>query len=117
VSIYDEIKAERQRQIEKWGEQNHPILAIDEFGLDEREDPDCFGEDLCNYYEIPMENTARYLCEIRTKQGRVTYMDILIEELSEAVAAGENTKALRTELVQCGAVVVAMLEALDRNGR
>ncbi len=49
------------------------------------------------------------------ERGQLTYMHILIEEVSEAASCGRDNKALREELVQVAAVTVAMIECIDRN--
>lgn len=107
--IFNEIKAEREKQELKWGEQNHPIL-----------DPKLLHRSpqrMCEGYEIPSESRARNLCEINHSRGTGTYMHILIEEISEAASCGSNNENLRKELIQCAAVLVAMIESLDRNGK
>ncbi len=109
MNIYEEIKAERTRQDEKWGEQNHPILDP---LLIERS-----AQRMAEEYEIPTEARAKQLCEGNFKRGTGTYMHILIEEIAETVACMKDTKSMRKELIQCGAVIVAMIESLDRNGR
>ena len=108
-NIFEEIKAERERQELKWGVQNHPIL-----------DPMLIHRDakrMCEEYEIPSEERAKQMCDIHLERGDATYMHILVEEISEATSCLDNVQQLRKELVQCAAVVVAMIESLDRNGR
>lgn len=112
-SIFEEIIAERDRQEKKWGQQNHPIL--DQVLLNT--DGSCTPERMCEEYEIPTEVRAKSLCEGNFSRGTGTYMHILIEEISEAASCLKDTEALRKELIQCAAVVVAMIESLDRNGR
>lgn len=109
IGVYGEVINERKKQESKWGEQNHPIL-----------DPILINRSaqrMCENYEIPSENRAKQLCEIRHSRGCGTYMEILVEEVSEAASCGKDTKALREELIQVAAVAVAMVESLDRNGR
>ena len=89
--ILDELVAERARQDRAWGEQNHAD------GLDP-----LLGELL--------EREARR--ELH-RPGRVSWSAILLEEVGEALRAPTD-EALRGELVQVAAVVVAWLEALDR---
>ena len=108
-NIYEEIFMERLKQDQKWGEQNHPIL-----------DPqliDRNAQRMAEEYEIPTEARGKQLCEGNFKRGTGTYMHILIEEISESVACMKDTKAMRQELIQSAAVIVAMIESLDRNGR
>ena len=107
--ILKEIKIERSKQDAKWGEQNHPIL--DPF-LTSRE-----SIRMCQEYEIPSEDMARQMVEIHAKRGDLTFMHILMEEISESASCGSNIKELRKELIQSASVLVAMIESLDRNGR
>lgn len=107
-NILTEIRDERKRQTEKWGEQNHPIL-----------DPMLLSREpqrMCEEYEIPTEDRAKFLCENNFKNKTGTWMHILVEEVSEAASCKDVT-SLREELIQTAAVVVAMIESLDRNGR
>lgn len=108
-NILEEIKKERIKQDLKWGEQNWPIL-----------DPVLLDRDsvrMCEEYEIPSEARAKQILDIHANRGDLTYMHILIEEISEAASCGVNIENLRKELIQCAAVTVAMIESLDRNKR
>lgn len=107
--ILGEVRREREKQEEKWGQQNHPIL--DPMLLDRP------ARRMCEEYEIPTEDRARQVVETHAERGTLTYMHILQEEISEAVSCGSNTVELRKELIQCAAVLVAMIESLDRNGK
>lgn len=108
-SIFEEIAIERIKQEAKWGQQNHPILdpILIERG----------GQRMCEEYEIPSEDRARQMCEIHANRGDLTYTHILIEEISELASCGSDVVELRKELIQSAAVLVAMIESLDRNGR
>jgi NTP pyrophosphatase (non-canonical NTP hydrolase) len=84
--VLREVAAERRRQDEKWGEQNHDPLAwcailIEEVGEAAREalNATVFGGD---------------------------------PSVDERIAA--DLRELRTELIQCAAVGVAAVESLDR---
>lgn len=106
-SILFEIKLERIRQNRKWGEQNHPIL-----------DPQLIDRSpsrMCEEYEIPSESRAKAMCDIHANRGDVTWMHILVEEVSEVASCQDNVELLRQELIQTAAVAVAMIESLDRN--
>lgn len=108
-NILNEIRQERIKQDAKWGEQNHPIL-----------DPTLIGRDpvrMCEEFEIPSESRAKQLCDLNAARGTCTWMHILVEEVSETASCGSNVEALRKELIQTAAVVVAAIESLDRNGR
>lgn len=113
VSVLLEVEGERHRQHEKWGEQNHPSV---EPTLIHRPGG-CTGDRMCEHYEIPSESRAKAMCERAALNGVCTYADILIEEVSEAIASAatdETEQSLRGELVQVAAVAVAWIEAIDR---
>jgi len=108
-AIIQEIKAERMYQEGKWGQQNHPIL-----------DPQLKNrspERMCEEYEIPSETRAKGMCDIHAERKDLTYMHILIEEVSEVASCGKDIELMRKELIQVAAVTIAMIEALDRNGK
>jgi len=105
IPILQEISRERTKQDEKWGEQNHPI--VDEFTKP-------FG--IYATYKLPSEETAKNLYNEADKKGVLTWGHIITEELVEALSAN-NKEDMREELIQCGAVIVAMIESLDRNGK
>jgi hypothetical protein len=94
MDVYDEIFLERGRQDERWGEQNHPLGT----GA---------GAFRAN------ADAARRECDAAAASGTVTWRHIVLEELWEALAETEPGAA-RGELVQLGAVVVAMIECIDR---
>lgn len=92
-NICTEIADERVRQDEKWGEQNHPDGT-----------------------SVDLENVARGMrakCQSNADRGVLTFRDILEEELWEAYAE-EDPALLRAELVQCAAVLVNWIGAIDR---
>ncbi len=92
--VLSEVLAERIRQDERWGEQNHP---------------DGTG----SLTQVIEADKAREGCKAAFDRGDGTWMHVLIEETFEAFAEGDPTK-LRTELVQVAAVAVAWIEAIDR---
>lgn len=96
--IFNEILQERKRQDNKWGEQNHPIV----------------NKSVLNSFMH--ESVAKDWCDNATKNKELTWGHIIIEEISEAMHA-KTIEDMRTELVQCAAVLVAMIESLDRNER
>lgn len=107
--IIYEILVERKKQDVKWGEQNHP--SVDPI-LTERPGG-CTPERMCEEYELPTENRAKSSCNIATKNGKLTFTHIVVEELCEAVSAVDDD-ARREELIQLGACVVQWIEAIDR---
>ena len=92
--VLGQVGTERAAQDAKWGPQNHPDGTG---GRDAR--------DACD--------AARMLCDLRHREGRGTWSDILREEVCEAFAESDPRK-LRAELVQVAAVAVAWVEAIDR---
>lgn len=101
VKILGEVSDERQKQIEKWGLQQHPQNNSVE-------------------WKVTAERT---LTLVRTMNdhmaenapGLLTWDDILREEYYEA-AVEEDLALKRAELVQVAAVAVAMIEAIDAGG-
>ncbi|MGY5127346.1 hypothetical protein [Streptomyces nigrescens] len=93
-ALAEDVDAERQRQLAKWGEQAHPDgTAIT--GDEERAD------------------RARHACQAMAEIGQVSWRDILNEEVQEAFAESDPEK-LREELVQSAAVIAAWVLDLDR---
>lgn len=89
-----DVIAERRRQLERWGDQRHP----DGTGGDgSREAAD----------------RARRHTEICAHHGTLSWREILIEEVFEALAETDPCR-LRTELVQVAAVIAAWLCDIDR---
>jgi len=95
-SVLVDVMEERRRQDARWGEQNHPDGTG---GIGRRE----------------VARRHREACDEATCFGRVTWRDILQEEVSEAFAEDDPAK-LRKELIQVAAVAVAWVEAIDRRG-
>lgn len=96
--ISNEIIDETVRQVELWGEQNHP---------------DGTGP---SGYHAHIEGVAdryRMSCDIATNNGTLTYRDILLEEVYEALAEEDKTK-LREELIQVAAVCSSWIAKIDR---
>lgn len=95
-AVLEEVFDERERQHEKWGEQNHP----DGTGTDPEGDAE-------------MAEFAKQVCKQAAADGTVTYRHIAEEEFLEAFAESDPAK-LRAELVQVAAVVVQWIETIDR---
>ena len=90
--IFEEIRKERQRQNEKWGEQNWPML-----------------EEWSKPHE--MKGAADYYKE-QNQGGGKFWSSILLEEVYEAFAETKPEKQ-REEMIQVAAVVVQIIEYLD----
>lgn len=100
ASILSEIHRERAKQDQKWGPQN------------ERD-----YDDVANP-KFPHAEVARHeraICESATKAGKCSWEHIVDEEYAEACesAAAQDPYALRAELVQTAAVIVAWIESID----
>jgi hypothetical protein len=113
LRVLDEVAVERERQDARWGEQNYPdvvgtwlshpskvlsVLATAEAHL------------------LPSASAARTICNLAFGEDVGAWAHIAVEELAEAVEAAAlgDTAALRTELVQTAAVLVAWIQAIDR---
>lgn len=96
-----EVQHERNRQDEIFGEQNHPIIADDEFSAESRE----YYADQAELWKLA--NT------FRKAKGGLAWDGILLEEVCEALAETDPAR-VRAELIQVAAVAVAMIESLDR---
>jgi hypothetical protein len=107
-AIFQQVADERRRQDAKWGQQSHPngsgpdglILGSTEVNLDLRT-----GEELANIF--------RARCDRNHRNGCGDWIDILLEEIFEAFAESDPAR-LRTELIQCMAVIEAWVEDIDR---
>lgn len=93
----ESVDAERQRQLTKWGDQHHP----DGTGITDA--------------QRELADQARAACQQAFAEGRGSWAHILMEEIREALAESDPA-VLRTELVQCAAVIQAWLADLDSRG-
>ncbi len=109
-NILQEIRDERLRQDTKWGIQNRPCL---DQALLNREGG-CTSERMCEEYEVPTEDRAKFLCTKAFLNKTGTYAHIAVEEMSEVISAFDINER-RVELVQLAAVCVAWLEKIDRD--
>ncbi|MET7944243.1 NUDIX hydrolase [Streptomyces sp. NPDC005302] len=94
AAVLAEVQAERERQDAKWGEQNHP---------------DGTGGSGALY----VADRYRSIVDEALKTGSVTWRDVLLEEVYEALAERDPNR-LRTELAQVAALAVAWIAAIDR---
>lgn len=91
--ILDLIAAERKRQDEKWGVQDHP--------------------DGTSHLLRKTTEIKRAVCQAAFAGQRGSWRVILDEEVAEA-AAEEDPVKLKQELIQVAAVCVAWIESIDR---
>jgi hypothetical protein len=96
LQILREVVVEADRQVELWGEQNHP----DGTGLSE----DAWRADR-------MKTLNAYFVETKT----LTWRDILLEEVYEVFAETDVDK-IHEELIQVAAVALQWADALARRG-
>lgn len=90
----EEVDAERRRQLEKWGDQRHPILR---------------GPNNQHLFE----QLAQAMRETNADPHQICWMTILLEEAYEA-GAEQNMAKFREEVVQIAAVCQAILTDLER---
>lgn len=106
-NVLKEVQAERDRQEAKWGEQNHADgTGPDHFFLGK-------GLGAPATFEY-LRDRATEITDYHAKIGRITYTDIFLEEVFEAVAETDQDK-LREELIQVAAVAVAWVQKIDRD--
>jgi len=96
MSVYDEVKAERERQDARFGPQDHPSYQGN--GTDRQD-----------------AQWARDVYEFARSAGRLTWREILDEEVAEVYASADDAER-RRELIQVAAVAIAEVEAIDRRG-
>lgn len=97
--VLDEVEAECQRQIEKWGVQNHP---------------DGTGPEWAKLANALDPEAAKAACNAADAVGQQTYAKIAVEETAEALAETDKRK-LRAECVQNAAVYVSWIGKIDRD--
>lgn len=107
-AIGDLIWQEAMRQVDKWGEQNHPSFLVLNDG-NPLTDP--VDRALC--YCIPTEAQAKRVCENSFESGMGSYADIFIEEVCEAMGAVDG-QPLEDELIQVAAVAINWIRAIRR---
>lgn len=91
------VLQEMHRQDIKWGEQNHPLIHTEWAAS--------YKEDVYN---------ARIDCDYYAKEGRVTWGDIILEEVQEALAADTEEDQIE-ELIQVAAVALQAIASIKRN--
>lgn len=96
--VLEEVAAERQRQDERWGVQHHMIVGSEGERRDHRDAADFFKS------------------VVRPPGCPVTWREILLEEVHETLAESDLSR-VREEAIQVAAVMVAMIEDIDRQSR
>ena len=112
--VLAEVAAERGRQETKWGQQDHP----DGTGPNTTPMAEIVrgpANAIVNrHYAFGLAYQAKSATDAHAKDGTITYADIFLEEVFEALAEDDPAK-LRAELIQCAAVAVAWAEKIDRD--
>ena len=113
-TVLAEIGAERVRQDQKWGEQNHPDgTGPDSSPLGRIRQIHADGKGHSKLFAHGMAAMAKQATDEAAEAGTLTFADILLEEVFEALAESDPAK-LRTELIQTAAVATQWVEAIDR---
>ncbi|MFD3568486.1 hypothetical protein [Streptomyces sp. NPDC058667] len=94
----EEIDAERQAQLAKFGDQKHPDVAGD-------------ATTQCDRRDVYAER-AEYYRDLNDGQNSFDWAGILLEEVYEALAESDPAK-LRAELIQVAAVCAAWIYDID----
>lgn len=109
--VLDEVSAERDRQIAKWGHQHHPAgtgpdsMALARISAASHE----FIDYMTN---TALANVAKFATDTAAEDHSVTFADILLEEVFEALAEAAP-EGLRHKLIQVAAVAVQIAEEID----
>lgn len=113
--VLSEVAQERQRQHDKWGEQNYP--DAEPTILRAALHPEDRARRIASDLEIPTEIRGRQNCQRAFAGGRGSFATVLVEEVSEAAGAIGDDDKLREELIQIAAVAVCWVEAIDRRNK
>lgn len=106
--IFAEITAERGRQDEKWGEQNHPLTFPGSYRT-----PEFWHEEAEGWKKTNDQRVAKATADGLPADRNCAWDGILEEEVAEAFGAG-RIGLQYTEFVQAAGVAVAILELLNR---
>ena len=113
-AVLSEVRAERTRQDAKWGEQNHPDgTGPGSSPLGRIRKVHAGGKGPSKLFAEGLAAMAKQATDEAAEAGTLTFADILIEEVFEALAESDPTK-LRAELIQIAAVAAQWVEAIDR---
>lgn len=104
--VLEDVRDERHRQDAKWGE---PKRQPD--GTGSQVWP-AMGSIATQRYG-GLEEEAKFITDYHAQNSQVTFADILLEEVFEALAT-DTPGDLREELIQVAAVAVKWVEVLDR---
>ena len=100
MSAVEDTAAERERQLRKWGLQSHPD------GTGER------VEVIPLWDAVDFAEWAKSATDAAAREGDVTWRDILLEEVAEALAESDPD-LLKAELAQVAGVAQQWIDAID----
>lgn len=115
LSVLAEVLKERNRQDEKWGQQNHPDKikdAYDESDLSNEKKNYAFDKWISAFGSCLSEKDVKLAVNSDAENGLSSWEGILTEEYAEVVDADDSE--LDEELIQLAAVAVAWVEARRR---
>lgn len=107
--VLAEVHAERIRQDELWGEQNHDFYTP----TGRLHQPKHYAGRADSWKLINASRVKDFNAMGYPKDRNCAWDGILLEEVYEALGASTEDE-LRAELVQVAAVAVAMIECIDR---
>jgi hypothetical protein len=115
-SVLAQVAAERAAQTAKHGDQSHVPSGTGPQTTPVAEIVRGDANEIVNrHFAFGLANQARAATNAHAAAGAVTFADILLEEVFEALAESDPAR-LRAELVQVAAVAVQWVEAIDRRG-
>lgn len=95
MTALNDIVHEQQAQVDTWGVQDH-LDGITNLALAKA-----------------ARDAAKARCDRHAREGAVTWKDILLEEVFEALAE-EDPELLKAELIQVAAVAASWADAIER---
>lgn len=104
-STLGEVQAEMQRQVAKWGVQEHVSYTMGALAS-----------------SLPLVEADgdyfKFHCDKKAENGTLSWLDIFLEEVFETAdeAKKKDLAKVRAELIQCAAVAMSWVESIDRNG-
>jgi hypothetical protein len=113
ISVMSDVVMELERQVAKWGEQNHPDFYMQhDLHTGKPVGPLPLPQRF-TYYGIPTDEDAKKDCDNAAGRGRLNWGHILVEEISESFGT-TNDADLEMELIQSAAVIVNWVRCIRR---
>ncbi len=96
--LFAAIQREQDRQIAKWGVQDHPSF-----------DANAIKEE-----RVTLCNTLKGMVDASARRGTLVWEEIMSEEVAEAFCEMDNDENLKAELIQIAAVALSWIESINR---